>query len=79
MAVDSKVFDKVMYNIEMSIIGGVEECSESLIILMIHPRDNLLFLISFVQPGLTIFIHSFFGFFDKEHDDIKMSFECELV
>ena len=79
MVIDPPLLDEVFNNIKMSIEAGIQKSSESLIILLIHPYKYLLILILLEELFIFLLMQSFFGLFDKESYDIKMSLKGELM
>lgn len=66
----------------MSAVGCIQQSSKALIILMVHPVGDFLFLDTLIEcgsAGLFAFFESFAGFLDEELYDVEVSLIGELV
>ena len=79
VVVDLPLFDEVFDEIEMTVETCVEECGEALVVLLVHPDKYFLVLIFLKKLFFKTSVNSFFGFLDKESNEIDLSFEGELV
>ena len=79
VVVDLPLFYEVFDEVEMTVETGVEESSETLVVLLVHPDQYFLVLIFLKKLFFKAPMNSFFSFLDKESYKIDLSLKGELV
>ena len=79
VVVDLPLFYEVFDEVEMTVETGVEKSSEALVVLLVHPDQYFLVRIFLEKLFFETSMNSFFGFLDKEPNEIDVSLEGELV
>ena len=75
MIIDFPLLNKIPDDIKMTAEASIKYSSESLIILLIHPDQYLLILISLEELFLMTFMQPFLGFLDEKSNEIDLPFE----